>query len=121
MLASSHVAANTKHSRPGFRKTSSMLEVDDEGGRMFLRVLIHLTMHDYPPLISGSLQLLFKHFSQRQEVLHTFKQVTLMGCCSGAPLRPRVGAGHGMGPGPFPWERRGMEFMPWECRRRFSS
>lgn len=46
---------------------------------MFLRVLIHLTMHDYPPLISGSLQLLFKHFSQRQEVLHTFKQVTLRG------------------------------------------
>lgn len=60
-----------------------MLEVDDEGGRMFLRVLIHLTMHDYPPLISGSLQLLFKHFSQRQEVLHTFKQVTLRG--PGAP------------------------------------
>uniref|UniRef100_A0A8C6JUL7 Inositol 1,4,5-trisphosphate receptor n=1 Tax=Melopsittacus undulatus TaxID=13146 RepID=A0A8C6JUL7_MELUD len=58
--------------------TSSMLEVDDEGGRMFLRVLIHLTMHDYPPLISGSLQLLFKHFSQRQEVLHTFKQVQLL-------------------------------------------
>uniref|UniRef100_A0A8C0V552 Inositol 1,4,5-trisphosphate receptor n=1 Tax=Cyanistes caeruleus TaxID=156563 RepID=A0A8C0V552_CYACU len=57
---------------------SSMLEVDDEGGRMFLRVLIHLTMHDYPPLISGSLQLLFKHFSQRQEVLHTFKQVQLL-------------------------------------------
>uniref|UniRef100_A0A7M4F504 Inositol 1,4,5-trisphosphate receptor n=1 Tax=Crocodylus porosus TaxID=8502 RepID=A0A7M4F504_CROPO len=60
------------------RKSSSMLEVDDEGGRMFLRVLIHLTMHDYPPLISGSLQLLFKHFSQRQEVLHTFKQVQLL-------------------------------------------
>ncbi|KAH0618796.1 hypothetical protein JD844_018273 [Phrynosoma platyrhinos] len=59
-------------------KTSSMLEVDDEGGRMFLRVLIHLTMHDYPPLVSGSLQLLFKHFSQRQEVLHTFKQVQLL-------------------------------------------
>uniref|UniRef100_A0A8D2JDS0 Inositol 1,4,5-trisphosphate receptor n=1 Tax=Varanus komodoensis TaxID=61221 RepID=A0A8D2JDS0_VARKO len=56
----------------------SMLEVDDEGGRMFLRVLIHLTMHDYPPLVSGSLQLLFKHFSQRQEVLHTFKQVQLL-------------------------------------------
>lgn len=52
-----------------------MLEVDDEGGRMFLRVLIHLTMHDYPPLVSGALQLLFKHFSQRQEAMHTFKQV----------------------------------------------
>lgn len=57
------------------RKTSSMLEVDDEGGRTFLRVLIHLTMHDYPPLVSGALQLLFKHFSQRQEAMHTFKQV----------------------------------------------
>uniref|UniRef100_A0A8C9U1W1 Inositol 1,4,5-trisphosphate receptor n=1 Tax=Scleropages formosus TaxID=113540 RepID=A0A8C9U1W1_SCLFO len=55
-----------------------ILEVDDEGGRMFLRVLIHLTMHDYPPLVSGALQLLFKHFSQRQEVLHTFKQVQLL-------------------------------------------
>lgn len=57
------------------RKTSSMLEVDDEGGRMFLRVLLHLTMHDYPSLVSGALQLLFKHCSQRQEAMHTFKQV----------------------------------------------
>lgn len=83
-----------------------MLEVDDEGGRMFLRVLIHLTMHDYPPLISGSLQLLFKHFSQRQEVLHTFKQVNVVGRCSRAPLSPvlAAGTGRGMGPGPFPWQ-----------------
>ena len=51
-----------------------MLEVDDEGGRMLLRVLIHLTMHDYAPLVSGALQLLFKHISQRQEAMHTFKQ-----------------------------------------------
>uniref|UniRef100_A0A452QKB6 Inositol 1,4,5-trisphosphate receptor n=1 Tax=Ursus americanus TaxID=9643 RepID=A0A452QKB6_URSAM len=62
----------------GVGKTSSMLEVDDEGGRMFLRVLIHLTMHDYAPLVSGALQLLFKHFSQRQEAVHTFKQVQLL-------------------------------------------
>ncbi|MEE6493007.1 hypothetical protein FKM82_016698 [Ascaphus truei] len=62
----------------GVGKSISMLEVDDEGGRMFLRVLIQLTMNDYPSLISGSLQLLFKHFSQRQEVLHTFKQVQLL-------------------------------------------
>uniref|UniRef100_A0A8C2JT15 Inositol 1,4,5-trisphosphate receptor n=1 Tax=Cyprinus carpio TaxID=7962 RepID=A0A8C2JT15_CYPCA len=59
-------------------KGNSILEVDDEGGRMFLRVLVHLIMHDYPPLVSGALQLLFKHFSQRQEVLHTFKQVQLL-------------------------------------------
>lgn len=57
------------------RKANSILEVDDEGGRMFLRVLIHLVMHEYPPLVSGALQLLFKHFSQRQDVLHTFTQV----------------------------------------------
>ncbi|KAK2507097.1 hypothetical protein MC885_000724 [Smutsia gigantea] len=58
----------------GVGKTSSMLEVDDEGGRMFLRVLTHLTMHDYAPLVSGALQLLFKHFGQRQEAMRTFKQ-----------------------------------------------
>ncbi|PKU32272.1 hypothetical protein llap_17424 [Limosa lapponica baueri] len=31
-------------------------------------------MHDYPPLLSGALHLLFKHFSQRAEVLQAFKQ-----------------------------------------------
>ncbi|KAK1338530.1 hypothetical protein QTO34_001647 [Cnephaeus nilssonii] len=67
-----------EQAEPCLEKTSSMLEVDDEGGRTFLRVLIHLTMHDYPPLVSGALQLLFKHFSQRQEAMHTFKQVQLL-------------------------------------------
>uniref|UniRef100_A0A8C4XXW9 Inositol 1,4,5-trisphosphate receptor n=1 Tax=Gopherus evgoodei TaxID=1825980 RepID=A0A8C4XXW9_9SAUR len=54
------------------------VQLDDEGGRTFLRVLIHLIMHDYPPLLSGALQLLFKHFSQRAEVLQAFKQVQLL-------------------------------------------
>ena len=58
-----------------YSKGNSILEMDDEGGRMFLRVLIHLIMHNYAPLVSGALQLLFRHFSQRQELLHTFKQV----------------------------------------------
>ncbi|XP_055011214.1 LOW QUALITY PROTEIN: inositol 1,4,5-trisphosphate receptor type 2 [Boleophthalmus pectinirostris] len=53
------------------------VELDDEGGRTFLRVLIHLIMQDYPPLVSGSLQLIFKHFSQRAEVLQAFKQVSV--------------------------------------------
>uniref|UniRef100_A0A8C7I1Z7 Inositol 1,4,5-trisphosphate receptor n=1 Tax=Oncorhynchus kisutch TaxID=8019 RepID=A0A8C7I1Z7_ONCKI len=70
--------ATTSMEQAGSAVGNSILEVDDEGGRMFLRVLIHLTMHDYPPLVSGALQLLFKHFSQRQEVLHTFKQVQLL-------------------------------------------
>ncbi|KAK7884734.1 hypothetical protein WMY93_027857 [Mugilogobius chulae] len=47
-------------------------------GECYWRVLIHLTMHNYPPLVSGALQLLFRHFSQRQELLHTFKQVQLL-------------------------------------------
>lgn len=54
------------------------VELDDESGRTFLRVLIHLIMQDYPPLVSGSLQLIFKHFSQRAEVLQAFKQVQLL-------------------------------------------
>lgn len=54
------------------------LDLDDHGGRTFLRVLLHLTMHDYPPLVSGALHLLFRHFSQRQEVLMAFKQVGLV-------------------------------------------
>lgn len=56
----------------------SNLDLDNEGGRTFLRVLLHLTMHDYPPLVSGALHLLFRHFSQRQEVLHAFRQVQLL-------------------------------------------
>uniref|UniRef100_A0A3Q0QQ57 Inositol 1,4,5-trisphosphate receptor n=1 Tax=Amphilophus citrinellus TaxID=61819 RepID=A0A3Q0QQ57_AMPCI len=54
------------------------VELDNEDGRTFLRVLIHLIMQDYPPLVSGSLQLIFKHFSQRAEVLQAFKQVQLL-------------------------------------------
>lgn len=51
------------------------LDLDNCGGKMFLRVLLNLSMHDYKPLVSGALQLLFRHFSQRQEVLQAFKQV----------------------------------------------
>lgn len=35
-------------------------------------------MHDYAPLVSGALHLLFRHFSQRQEVLQAFRQVQLL-------------------------------------------
>ncbi|XP_065058274.1 inositol 1,4,5-trisphosphate receptor type 1-like isoform X2 [Rhopilema esculentum] len=54
------------------------LDLDGCGGRMFLRVLIHLSMHEYAPLVTGSLQLLLRHFGQRQEVLQAFKQVQLL-------------------------------------------
>lgn len=54
------------------------IDLDGNGGCTFLRVLVHLTMHEYPPLVSGALHLLFRHFSQRQEVLHSFRQVQLL-------------------------------------------
>uniref|UniRef100_A0A8C1LTY9 Inositol 1,4,5-trisphosphate receptor n=1 Tax=Cyprinus carpio TaxID=7962 RepID=A0A8C1LTY9_CYPCA len=63
---------------PELSEENSPLDLDDHGGRTFLRVLLHLTMHDYPPLVSGALHLLFRHFSQRQEVLMAFKQVQLL-------------------------------------------
>uniref|UniRef100_A0A7N6BPH7 Inositol 1,4,5-trisphosphate receptor n=1 Tax=Anabas testudineus TaxID=64144 RepID=A0A7N6BPH7_ANATE len=62
----------------GGSEENTPLDLDEHGGRTFLRVLLHLTMHDYPPLVSGALHLLFRHFSQRQEVLMAFKQVQLL-------------------------------------------
>uniref|UniRef100_UPI00358E2778 inositol 1,4,5-trisphosphate-gated calcium channel ITPR1-like n=1 Tax=Myxine glutinosa TaxID=7769 RepID=UPI00358E2778 len=57
---------------------STQLDLDGNGGRLFLRALLHLTMHDYPPLVSSALKLLFKHFSQRNDVLQAFRQVQLL-------------------------------------------
>lgn len=54
------------------------LDLDGQGGKLLLRVLLNLVMHNYPQLVSGALQLLFRHFSQRQEVLQAFKQVQLL-------------------------------------------
>ncbi|XP_059613160.1 inositol 1,4,5-trisphosphate receptor [Phlebotomus argentipes] len=62
----------------GCNEESVSLDLDGQGGRTFLRVLLHLIMHDYPPLVSGALHLLFRHFSQRQEVLQAFRQVQLL-------------------------------------------
>ncbi|KRF83699.1 uncharacterized protein Dvir_GJ22702, isoform E [Drosophila virilis] len=58
------------------RSDAANLDLDGQGGRTFLRVLLHLIMHDYAPLVSGALHLLFRHFSQRQEVLQAFRQWT---------------------------------------------
>jgi len=54
----------------------SQLDLDGDGGCKFLRVMLSLIMHNYPQLVYGALELLFRHFSQRQEVLQAFKQVS---------------------------------------------
>uniref|UniRef100_A0A803SLP2 Inositol 1,4,5-trisphosphate receptor n=1 Tax=Anolis carolinensis TaxID=28377 RepID=A0A803SLP2_ANOCA len=77
VITSDEIAAQAETMFAG-RKEKNAVQLDDEGGRTFLRVLIHLIMHDYPPLLSGALHLLFKHFSQRAEVLQAFKQVQLL-------------------------------------------
>ena len=34
----------------------AVLDLDGTGGKVFLRGLLHLVMHDYPPLVSGALK-----------------------------------------------------------------
>lgn len=55
------------------------LDLDECGGRMVLRVLLQLCSQGASAsLVSGALALLFRHFSQRQEVLAAFRQVQLL-------------------------------------------
>eukprot|EP01135_Chromosphaera_perkinsii_P009083 Nk52_evm14s1607 gene=Nk52_evmTU14s1607 len=54
------------------------LDLDGVGGSTLLRVLLDLVMHEYPTLVSGALKILFRHFSERDEVLRAFLQVQLL-------------------------------------------
>ncbi|CAF3881050.1 unnamed protein product [Rotaria sp. Silwood2] len=54
------------------------LDLDDTKGKTFLKVLINLIMHDYQPLVSRALSLLFRHFNQRKETLQHLNQVQLL-------------------------------------------
>ena len=53
----------------------AVLDLDGTGGKTFLRVLLHLGMHDYPPLVSGALKLLFRYFSGNFWELKKVKKV----------------------------------------------
>lgn len=70
MCVNGHFRGNSvEYSRDG-------LDLDGAGGRVVLRVLLQLcAQHSAPALVSGALTLLFRHFSQRHEVLQAFKQV----------------------------------------------
>ncbi|CAF0857142.1 unnamed protein product [Adineta ricciae] len=54
------------------------LDLDDAKGKIFLKVLLNLIMHDYQPLVSRALSLLFRHFNQRKETLQHLNQVQLL-------------------------------------------
>jgi hypothetical protein len=63
-----------------FQDTSGAndLDLDGLGGKKFLRVLLKLIMHDYPPLVNGSLRLLNRHFNQVQEALIAVQHIQLL-------------------------------------------
>lgn len=52
-------------------------DIDLNGGRTFLRILVQLIMHGYPPLVTGSLKLLLRYFSKIKETLAALKQVII--------------------------------------------
>ena len=53
-----------------------MLELDKERGKRFVRILLYLGMRNYPSsVISGALNLFFRQFRQRQELLDSIGQV----------------------------------------------
>jgi inositol 1,4,5-triphosphate receptor type 1 len=58
--------------------TEPNLDLDNAKGKVFLKVLLNLIMHDYQPLVSRALSLLFRHFNQRKETLQHLNQVQLL-------------------------------------------
>ncbi|KAG9509653.1 Inositol 1,4,5-trisphosphate receptor, partial [Fragariocoptes setiger] len=59
-------------------RADSQIDLDGKQGLTFLRVLLHLTLHKCPQVVSQSLQLLFRHFRTREELLRTFRKVKLL-------------------------------------------
>lgn len=43
--------------------------------QQLLRILLQMTMSDYPPLTSMALKILFRHFNQYYELIEDLKQV----------------------------------------------
>lgn len=80
MIADSQVHTIAKQAEEIFygRKDSSDLELDEQGGRQFLRVLFNLIIFNSGELVTSTLHLLFRHFQQRSELLKTFTQVQLL-------------------------------------------
>ena len=61
-----------------FDSNEPNLDLDETKGKTFLKVLLNLVMHDYQPLVSRALSLLFRHFDQRKETLQHLNQVQLL-------------------------------------------
>ncbi|KAK0400335.1 hypothetical protein QR680_003453 [Steinernema hermaphroditum] len=58
-----------------FQSTEDELNFDSEKGQQLLRILLQMTMSDFPKLTSIALKVLFRHFTQYQELVDDMKQV----------------------------------------------
>lgn len=61
-----------------FHKTDDELSFDGEEGQQLLRILLQMTMSDNSKLTSTALKVLFRHFTQYQELVDDLKQVQLL-------------------------------------------
>ncbi|WKY04843.1 hypothetical protein Q1695_005670 [Nippostrongylus brasiliensis] len=61
-----------------YQSSGHELHLDGGDGQLLLAILMQMTMSDYPPLTSISLKVLFRHFTQYQELLEDLKQVQLL-------------------------------------------
>uniref|UniRef100_A0A8R1DTF9 Inositol 1,4,5-trisphosphate receptor n=1 Tax=Caenorhabditis japonica TaxID=281687 RepID=A0A8R1DTF9_CAEJA len=61
-----------------YRSSGHELHLDGRDGQLLLAILLQMTMSDYPPLTSIALKVLFRHFTQYQELLEDLKQVQLL-------------------------------------------
>uniref|UniRef100_A0A0N4ZIS5 Inositol 1,4,5-trisphosphate receptor n=1 Tax=Parastrongyloides trichosuri TaxID=131310 RepID=A0A0N4ZIS5_PARTI len=61
-----------------FESIDSELDFDGEKGQQLLRILMQMTMNDFPTLTSMALKVLFRHFTQYHELVEDLKQVQLL-------------------------------------------
>ncbi|PAV87625.1 hypothetical protein WR25_26593 isoform A [Diploscapter pachys] len=61
-----------------YQSAGHELHLDGKEGQQLLAILLQMTMSDYPPLTSIALKVLFRHFTQYQELLEDLKQVQLL-------------------------------------------
>uniref|UniRef100_A0A913HZP3 Inositol 1,4,5-trisphosphate receptor n=1 Tax=Strongyloides stercoralis TaxID=6248 RepID=A0A913HZP3_STRER len=61
-----------------FESIDSEIDSDGEKSQQLLRILMQMTMNDYPTLTSMALKVLFRHFTQYNELIEDLKQVQLL-------------------------------------------
>ncbi|CAI4231953.1 unnamed protein product [Auanema sp. JU1783] len=61
-----------------YQSSGHELHLDGADGQLLLAILLQMTMSDYAPLTSIALKVLFRHFTQYQELLEDLKQVQLL-------------------------------------------